>query len=109
MIAMAKKDSQGTTEEEGAISTMETISTNHSHSATQRTSSGNSLEAETHLQTFLVQIHLVMIHFLAVGDGTKVGQIAAGRAAHFLGALLGFLPLVLASHLLIQALVLLAP
>lgn len=41
---------------QGVISTMEIISTNHSHSATQMTSSGNSSVAETPLQTFLVSL-----------------------------------------------------
>lgn len=74
-----------------------------SHSATQKTSSGNSSVAETHLQTFLVQIHLVMIHFSAAAGGTIIGRVGAGQAAHFTGALLVFLPSVLASHLLTQA------
>lgn len=45
-----------------------------------------------------VLILLVMILFSATGDGTKVAQVAAGQVAHFSGALLVFLPLVLASH-----------
>lgn len=47
------------------ISTMETISMNHSHSAIPRTSLGSSLMAETHLQTFLVScvaFHLEKLH-----------------------------------------------
>lgn len=49
-----------------------------------------------------VQTHLVMTHFLAVAGDTRVGQIVAGQVAHFSEALLVFLPLVLASHLLTQ-------
>ncbi|KAK5859390.1 hypothetical protein PBY51_020948 [Eleginops maclovinus] len=94
-------------EEEEGISTMEIISKNRSHSETQTTSSGNSSEAETRLQTFLVQIRLVRIHFLAVvGGTTTASDIAAGQAARFSGALLVSLPSVLASHLLTQASVL---
>lgn len=43
---------------QGAISTTESISTNISHSATQMTSSGNSSEAATHLQTSSVRRRL---------------------------------------------------
>lgn len=49
-----------------------------------------------------VQILLVMILFLAVAGSTKAGRVAAGQVAHFSEALLVFLPLVLASHLLTQ-------
>lgn len=49
-----------------------------------------------------MQILLVTIPFSAAAGSTKVGRVAAGQVAHFLAALLGFLPLVLASHLLTQ-------
>lgn len=49
-----------------------------------------------------VQIHLTRTHFLAVDGGTRVGHIAVGQTVHFLGALLVFHPLVLASQLSTQ-------
>lgn len=49
-----------------------------------------------------VQTRLMRTLFLAADGGTRVGHIAVGQTVHFLGALLVFHPLVLASHLSTQ-------
>lgn len=61
---------------QGGISTMESISTNRSHSATQMTSSGNSSGAETHLQTSLVS------HTLTVERRSCVTQSATALGVY---------------------------